>query len=46
MQGLSSITSALNQEYIAILRGIWRRRKSLVALTFVGIASPLVAAVY
>ena len=46
MQGPTSFGFALNLDYLAILRGIWRRHKLLVALTFVGTASPLVAVVY
>jgi capsular exopolysaccharide synthesis family protein len=33
-------------DYPAILRGMWRRHKRLVALTFLGLAVPLLALVY
>ncbi len=33
-------------DYIAILRGIWRRHKFLVAAVFVGLAIPLLVVVY
>jgi len=33
-------------DYISILRGVWRRRKVLVVVVFLGLTVPLLAYVY
>ena len=46
MQAPSAANHAPNLDYVAILRGIWRRHKFLVVGTFLGIAVPFLVAVY
>ena len=46
MKSTKSAGRAPDTDYTAILRGIWRRHKLLVATTFLGIALPLLAVVY
>ena len=46
MKSTKSASQSPDTDYLAILRGIWRRHKLLVATTFLGIALPLLAVVY
>ncbi len=46
MQSQGSHKQAASTDYVAILRGMWRRHKLLVMATFLGIALPLLGVVY
>jgi polysaccharide biosynthesis transport protein len=46
MKSTKSASQSPDTDYAAILRGIWRRHKLLVAAMFLGIALPLLAVVY
>ena len=46
MKSTKSTSQSPDTDYAAILRGIWRRHKLLVAATFLGIALPFLAVVY
>jgi polysaccharide biosynthesis transport protein len=46
MQTPNFAQQTLNLDYVAILRGIWRRHKRLVFITFVAVAGPLLVVLY
>jgi capsular exopolysaccharide synthesis family protein len=46
MQAPGSSSANLDFDYIALLRGVWRRHKLLIAVTFLGIALPAALVAY